>query len=228
MEISKKLSALIGAIALTAGTAFAADTPATSAIADEQTAPVIEKTESAVDAAGNAATEFVARIFDTSKWYDGMGDMDHAHMGTPEHINMAHPSFWLSFMDPETHTKRHMQFTNPAMYAQFMEPSTYMEFVKPANWLAWFDVKSYELLTEGETYTYWMQPGAYTHVIRPEGYMQVFNLDNYKAFIEPATYVQFFNPEAYELSTLTDGLDAAVEAVTPSTMLNNVVEMASK
>lgn len=228
MAISKKLTALISAVAFTTGAAFAAETPGASELTDDYAAPTIAAAGGTVEAVGKTASEIFVSMFDTSKWYDGHGDMDQSRMAQPEHVNMAHPNFWMSFVDPETHTKRHMQFTNPGMYAQFMKPAVYMEFVKPANWLAWFDVKNYELLVEGETYTYWMQPGAYTHAIQPEGYMQMFDLDNYSEFLQPATYVQFFNPEAYQLTSLTEGLDDAVEAVNPVTMLNNVVEMASK
>ena len=211
MSVTLKITAIAGAAVLALGAATAQESTTT-------TAP-------AYTADASNDRPLFANPFDASTWWDGAGEMNHAEMGKPEQFNMAHPSFWLSFMDPETHTKRHMQFTNPATYAQFMDPAVYMEFAKPTNWLAWFDLKNYESLVEVETYTYWMQPGAYTHAIKPDGYMQSLDLANYEAYITPGTYLKFMDPSSYDLSEAAEDASDAMELLNPANVFSYMTSM---
>ncbi len=215
MTLTKTIPALLGALAISVTTAFAADEPAES-LTVTPTKPT-------------ATTEntLIVNPFDLGQWYDGAGDMSGAMAGKPEHVNMAHPAFWFSFIDPKTHTKRHMQFMNPAMYAQFMKPRVYIEFINPANWLAWFDPKNYALFIEAETYTYWMQPGAYMHAMSPHGYMQAFELSNYAELLDPRTPLAFFDPDEYVFSATTSDLDKAVSSLDPVAIVTSMFAAAS-
>lgn len=205
MKFALKAAALASALTVGFGSAIAQDT-------------TVETTPEAPVAAAPAAEApaAFANPFDISTWFDGTDGMDVAELGQPEAVNPAAPAFWMSFINPETHTKRHMQFTNPAQYAQFLSPGFYMQFANPQNWLAWVNPNSYAVLADTDTYTYWMQPGAYAHVLKADGYMQVANLDNYEAFTNPATYLQWMSPEAYDIDEVVEGTAGALSLMNPA------------
>ena len=212
MTFSQKVAVAASTFALTVGTLGYTYTPA-------QAATDTEATSETPAPEAKADRPLFVNPLDPSQWYDGTDGMDHADMGKPEAINMAHPEFYLSFMDPDTHTKRHMQFLNPAMYAEFMDPGTYMQFANPENWMAWLYPSNYEMLIEAETYTYWMQPGAYTHALMPHGYLQMFDLKNYADYVDPATYLEMFDVSAYDIVPTAEGVEKTMDDLNPVNLL---------
>ena len=143
--------------------------------------------------------------FDATTWFDAAGKVPAGHV---EDFNAADPESWMKFVDPKTHTKMHMTFTNPAGYASFMNPATYMQMMNPNVWMKWMNPESYKVMMAPETMTYWMQPGAYMHVAEPTHYMQMMNPDAYTKLMEGATKAMntgtgqpgtfnFFDPAAW-------------------------------
>lgn len=216
MKLAHTIAAVAAAAVVTTGTAFAAE----STVEDTATGRI-----TTYEAPATAERPLFANPLNPATWWDGTEGMDLAEKAKPEMFNMAHPSFWLSIIDPDTHSKRHMQFTNPQTYAQFMNPAFYMQFANPENWMAWMTPANYEILIEPETYTYWMQPGAYLHASQPHGYMQMLDLENYSAFFSPATYLQMMNPAAYDVSETTDGWENVIDGVNPVDMIGYMTSM---
>lgn len=107
-------------------------------------------------------------------------------------FNAAHPSAWMSWIDPKTHLPTHMTFMNPASYAQFMQPQFYMEFMKPENLAAWMNPASYQAMMDPETLSYWMNPGSYMHMTNPAMYQATMNPANYMIYLNPNTYLAAF------------------------------------
>ena len=195
MNMKLPAIALVGALTVSLGSAMAAETPAAP------TAPEAPEAPAAAPFALEDALGIV-NLFDSSTWYDGAGEVE---TGTVEAINPASPAFWMSFIDPKTHTKRHVQFTNPAQYAVFMNPGFYTQFMNPSNWMAWFDVRNYAVLADGSTYTYWLQPGAYMHGMDPKYLAQAMDIKNYMPFVNPVTYMQWMDPAAYNIGGVAEG-----------------------
>ena len=134
---------------------------------------------------GNNAA--VPNFFDPNYWMNSFTGTP-APVSTELTFNAAHPSSWMKFIDPKTHTGVHMQFMNPASYAQFMQPQFYMEFMKPENMAAWMDFNQYQVMMDPQTMYYWMNPGSYMHMIDPNMYTAAMNPANYMVYMNPATY----------------------------------------
>ena len=138
----------------------------------------------------NAVTEaptVVPNFFDPNYWLNSFTGTP-APMPTALTFNAAHPADWMKWIDPKSHTKMHMAFMNPAMYAQFMQPQFYMEFAKPENMAAWMDFNQYQPMMDPQTTYHWMNPGSYMHMIDPNMYTAAMNPANYMVYMNPATY----------------------------------------
>lgn len=130
-------------------------------------------------------TSTIPTVFDPSTWGDHAG---HITPGQTIAINPADPSFWEQIVNPETHSKMHMAFTNPAQYQQMMTPGFYVQMMNPAVWIKWMQPQSYQTMMNPQTWTYWMQPGAYVHGANPAAYAQMVN---------PAAYFSMMNNMMY-------------------------------
>lgn len=130
----------------------------------------------------------LANPFDSSTWYDASTcDMMNAKID----FNFADPSFWVSFINPETHSCNHMALTNPATYGQFFEVSTYTDMMDPAVWMKWVDLDTYKPVAKAQTIAYWMQPGAYMHAVKVEHYTQLADPKAHVAMLEtPLNYIR--------------------------------------
>ncbi len=115
-------------------------------------------------------------------------------------FNAAHPSSWMSWIDPKTHKSRHMEFANPASYTQFMAPQFYMEFLNPNNLMAWIDPNSYQIMMDPQTMAHWMNPASYTHMVDPAMYQETMNPANYMIYMNPATYAQLMGSQTCDQS----------------------------
>ena len=168
-----KLKSLLAAALLFTGIAVQANQPEAEAQAAPEAQPMA----------------MPANMFDPMAWM-GMFGYPAQDTATPAGVtfNAAHPSSWMQWVDPRTHTAMHMQFTNPTNYQQFMQPAFSVEFMKPQNMMAWFDPASYQVMMDPQTMTYWMNPNAYMHGMNPAMYQQTMNPANYMAFMNPASY----------------------------------------
>ena len=129
----------------------------------------------------------VPNFFDPNYWLNSFTGTP-APVSTELTFNAAHPSSWIKWVDPKSHTQMHMQFMNPATYAQFMQPQFYMEFMKPENMAAWMDFNQYAVMWDPNTMAWWMNPASYMHMIDPSMYTAAMNPANYMVYLNPATY----------------------------------------
>ncbi len=111
-------------------------------------------------------------------WWDGSEGTEHAAMGVK--VNPMDPTFWMSFIDPKTHSTMHHAFTNPATYAQFTEVKTYTNMMDFDAVKKWVQPGTYAVLIDPQTYAYWMQPGAYTHIVKPSNYASLIDVSAYR------------------------------------------------
>ena len=137
--------------------------------------------------AAATAPAAVPNFFDPNYWINSFTGTP-APVSTELTFNAAHPSGWMKWVDPKSHTQMHMQFMNPATYAQFMQPQFYMEFMKPENMMAWMDFNQYAVMWDPQTMAWWMNPGSYMHVMDPNMYTAAMNPANYMVYMNPATY----------------------------------------
>jgi uncharacterized protein YijF (DUF1287 family) len=150
-------------------------------------------TESAAEATAQQAPAPAYNFFDPSYWTTAFanGGQQTAVSGEVT-FNAAHPAAWMQWADPQTHTKMHMTFANPATYMQFMNPNFYMQFMKPENMQAWMNPAAYQVMMNPQTMSYWMNPASYMHAVDPAMYQQAMNPASYMAYMNPAAYQQAF------------------------------------
>jgi hypothetical protein len=166
--INKKLAVLATALLLSLSAAGNANQPA------ESTAPV---------------SEAVFNPFDVNTWMNAITGLPLPTISGELKFNAAHPSAWMSIVDPASHVEMHGMFANPASYTQFMQPRFYMEFARPENMAAWMNPASYQVMTSQQTMNYWMNPVSYTHMVEPAMYRQAMNPANYLIYMDPNTYL---------------------------------------
>jgi hypothetical protein len=156
-------------------------------------------TETAAAAAPQQAPAATYNFFDPASWggFFPAGTQQPATAGNIA-FNAAHPAGWMQWIDPQSHTKMHMTFTNPVSYMQFMRPDFYMEFMKPENMTAWMNPASYQVMMNPQTMSYWMNPATYMHAMEPAMYQQAMNPANYMAYMNPAAYQQLFATKTCE------------------------------
>ncbi len=156
-----------------------------------------------------------ANPWDSSTWMK--------HHGGKMRLNLAHPSTWLVFLDPKTHTIGHLAFTNPANYAQFAQPRFWMQFANPNNWMAWINPGSYAIMFDPATYTGWMRPEPWMHFIDPGMYTQLMNPSAYASFMNPGLYMKWVSPSAYALPPGGSPGDVSVSKwLVPNTWIQNL------
>lgn len=122
-----------------------------------------------------------ANPFDSSTWWDG-SEGSHEEMERVA-INPMNPEFWIGFIRPDTHTRMHVTFTDPATLSQFFDLDTYKAMVDPDTLAKWIELETYAPLADPQTYAYWTQPGAYMHVVEATHYAQM---------IDPSAYTDVF------------------------------------
>ncbi|MDH3465721.1 MAG: hypothetical protein OES26_07395 [Gammaproteobacteria bacterium] len=133
------------------------------------------------------------------------------------YFNLAHPSGWATFMNPNTP----VAMMNPATYAQFMSPQFYAQFMDPNNWSAWMNPSAYAPVMHPNNYMQWMNPAAYAQFMNPGTYMQWAEPVNYAAFMNPLTYFQWMNPAALTVSpTPQTGQSGTQTMAIPFNMFN--------
>lgn len=153
----------------------------------------------------------IGNLVDPSTWWDASGK--HFHEDTSE-VEMfpIDPEFWLSWINPKTHSKMFSAATNPATYKQFLDPANYAKLRDVTIWAKWFNPDTYAVLADPETYTYWLQPGAYTHMLDTKNYAQLVNVDAYGKLFTQGT--QFFGypitpPKGWDILNADAWSDAA-------------------
>jgi hypothetical protein len=135
-----------------------------------------------------AAQPAMSNPFDPNVWMAAFTGSTPPTISGEVEFNAAHPSAWMSIVDPSTHMQMHAMFANPASYTQFMQPQFYMEFMKPENMMAWMNPASYQVMMQQQTMNYWMNPNSYMHAMDPAMYQQAMNPANYMVYMNPNTY----------------------------------------
>jgi len=152
----------------------------------------------------NIAGVNIANPLDSKTWYEA-ADEAVLDASEPVAINPTDPDFWMSLVDPKTHSVMHRAFLNPRSWAQFAKVETYSNMMDPQVWVKWAKPETYAVLVDPQTYTYRMQPGAFMHTFDAHSYAQLAN---------PSAYLEILTT-AMDTLNVTALVDAGKAAVTP-------------